>query len=276
MKTEDSHWSRIAQFWHLVGPPLRPSKEDLIHFERAVLGRVDTLERGPMRVLIFGVTPEFAALNWPAGTILKVLDGSPEMLKALWKGPANEAVCGSWTATPFEDASLDMIVCDGGIGLLSYPQGQLALFSEVKRLLAPNGIFTFRLFAPGCHSETIEHIVSDLDRGAIPSLDALKFKFWGALQATAETGVRPVDVVKNIELAVGSLERLVDHFGWPAAHVATLEFHRTSRAVYCLSDVNEVRSLIALLPGMKVASVDIPQHVFGDRCPVVSIERTGS
>ncbi len=274
MKSADTHWSRIAQYWHLVGPPLRPSKNDLIHFERAVVDRIETL-KGPMRTLILGVTPELAALKWPAGTILKALDGSPEMLKAIWKGATEEAICGSWTAMPLENASLDMLVCDGGIGLVHYPQEQLALFSEVKRILVPDGIFTFRLFAPGCHAETIEQIASDLEAGAIPSLDALKFRLWGALQATAKTGVRPVDVVKSIELVAGSLERLVNHFGWPAQHVATLEFHRTSQAVYCLSGVDEVRLLIATLPGLEVVRVDIPQHDFGDRCPVITIRQSG-
>jgi SAM-dependent methyltransferase len=272
MNNNDSHWNQIAQSWHLVGFPLRPSHEDIICFERAVKAGAGTLD-SPMRALILGVTPELSALKWPAGTTLSTLDGSLEMIKAFWNGPSENAIVGSWIATSLDDSSLDMIVCDGGIGLLSYPQGQLALFSEIRRILAPNGIFTARLFTPGCHSETIDHIASDLDAGAITSLDVLKFRLWGALQADAMNGVRPRDVVKNIELVAGSLQRLVDHFGWSTEHVATLEFHRNSQAVYCLSSVDEVLLLVDSLTGLEVVSVENPQHAFGDRCPIISMQR---
>jgi SAM-dependent methyltransferase len=274
MKIEDSHWNNIAQFWHLVSPPLRPTQEDIILFERAVWARKETLE-GSIRALVLGVTPELVSLRWPAGSILKVLDRSRKMIKTLWKGADERAMVGSWTASPVEDSSLDIIVCDGGVGLFNYPHGQLALISEVKRMLAPEGMFITRLLAPGCHTETLDHISCDLEAGRIPSLDALKFRLWGALQADVVSGVRPRDVVKNIELVAGSLQRLTDCFGWPSDHVASLEFHRTSQVVYSLTGAEEVRSLATSLSGLEVVRVDIPQHVFGDRCPIVSIRRVG-
>jgi len=61
------HWAEIARRWAEVGPPLRPSAEDLAFYRRA--GRL-TRERGAPRVLLLGVTPELYRLPWPDGTDL--------------------------------------------------------------------------------------------------------------------------------------------------------------------------------------------------------------
>lgn len=272
MSNKSSHWNHIAQRWHLVGPPLRPSREDILHFEQAVDRKMKS-HAGPLRALILGVTPELAALNWPPGTRLSALDGSAQMVDALWKGPREGAMVGSWTNAPIKDASLDMIVCDGGVGVLSYPADQQKLLTEIRRMLAPNGMFTVRLFVPGCHAEPIEQIAADLEARAIPSLDALKFRLWGALQANVASGVRPRDVVRHIEKIAGRLARLADCFGWPAEHIATLELHRESQVSYCLSSVADLLPLINAVNGLEMVDVAFPAHPFGDRCPVVSLRR---
>ena len=58
-----------ARHWNLLGPPLRPSRDDVAILE----GVVQSLHTAP-RVLLLGVTPELATLAWPAGTELVAVD----------------------------------------------------------------------------------------------------------------------------------------------------------------------------------------------------------
>ncbi len=266
-----AHWPRMATTWRLVGPPLRPSPEDIELFERGVARCTHDPVQG-VRALILGVTPELFLLRWPAGAIVCALDGSREMIKAVWPGPASSAILGSWTCAPIADASQDVIVCDGGFGMLSYPEGQRTLLSEVRRMLAPGGIFIVRLFAPAGLTGSLADIAAGLNAGMIESLDALKLRLWGALQSDHATGVRPRDVVAKIEEMAGGLDRLVRGQSWSAEHVATLELHRSSNAVYHLTDANELIRM-AESCGFERQSVESPDHSFGDCCPVVSVRR---
>lgn len=265
-----AHWNRIARNWHLVGAPLRPGGADIELFRAAVERHAAELGR-TLNALILGVTPELATLAWPAGTTLHALDGSAAMIESLWRGERGRALQGSWTAAPFASGGMDAIVCDGGFGVLSFPETQRALLAEVGRMLRPGGVFVLRLFVPGCRSESLEAIAADLHGGRIGSLDVLKFRLWGALQESTATGVCPRDVVARIEEISGGLDVLASRYGFSADHVATLEYHRHSTARYCLSGVEDLAGLLGDLPGMRVAEVGYPDHPYGKRCPVVVI-----
>ena len=281
MSEQNAHWPRIATSWHLVGPPLRPSPRDIELFEHNI-ARCATSSRHPGRddqggvqALILGVTPELYQLPWPRGTSVRALDSSIEMISTIWPGPTGSAVLGSWTAAPFAEASQDVIVCDGGFGMLSFPQGQHTLLSEVHRMLAAGGIFSVRLFAPTGLTGSLTDIAADLNAGLIESLDVLKLRLWGAMQQDHVTGVRPRDVVAKIEEMAGGLEHLASNQGWSAKHVGTLRLHRNSNAIYHLIDANEFIRMVEEVSGFECVSVESPDYAFGDCCPVVSLRRRG-
>lgn len=266
------HWREMAAKWKLVGPPLRPSPADAACFQAAIAQWRSSQSRAP-RALILGVTPELFFLDWPADTRLTALDNSAEMIAELWPGTSGSAVLGSWTDAPLEAHSQDLILLDGGFGVLSHPEGQHALLGEIRRLLAPGGLFAVRLFAPVGRTGSLEAIGSDLGAGRVASLDALKLRLWGALHRDLQAGVRPRDVVEEIEaLAGGNIHRLASAFGWSPEHVNTLELHRQSDATYHLAGVDDLRYMLTTQPGLKLRSVAIPQHEFGESCPVVTVQ----
>ncbi len=271
---KDTHWPHMARLWRLVGPPLRPSSEDLAIFQRAI-DRWCAEHRAPPHVLILGVTPELHALDWPAGTSMRALDGSPEMIEEVWPGPSGSALLGSWTAIPLADASCDIAVCDGGFGMLPYPHGQTALLTELRRILSPGGVFVVRLFAPKGRTGSVADIFGKLAAGLIPSLDSLKLRLWGALHGDAAQGVRPRDVVAQILGAVGSFDRLAQDQGWSLDHVRSLELHRQSSAAYYLTDAAEVVRMACGEPGgFETLAVVESASELGNCCPVLALKRT--
>jgi SAM-dependent methyltransferase len=272
VSAEHGHWPRIASSWSLVGPPLRPAGPDLAAFNR-VIGEWHAHAGRPPSALILGVTAEFfTALSWPRGTLVAALDGSPDMIAAVWPGPAELAMVGSWTAMPCEDASRDITLCDGGFGLLSL-HDQQNLLAEVARVLAPGGVFVVRLFAPMGRTGTVEEVARDLRAHQVASLDQLKLRLWGALQTSAATGVRPRDVVERIHAMSDMGRFLVDELGWNRDHVDRLGVHRASTAVYHLTDEHGLARMLKSVPALECLSVERPTYAFGDACPVVTLRR---
>jgi SAM-dependent methyltransferase len=267
-----SHWPRIARSWSLVGSPLRPVAADLELFDQAIAGWHNDGFAAP-NALILGVTAElFQNLHWPAGTRLAALDGSLAMIEAVWPGPRDTAHLGSWTDMPFPDGSLDIILCDGGFGLLSL-QDQRALLGEVARVLSTRGIFSVRLFAPMGRTGSLEDITADLMQRRIASLDQLKLRLWGAMQGSAETGVRPRDVVAQIHAMSDNGRFLVEQLGWNPEHVERLQVHRDSTAVYHLTDAAGLSAMLAATPGLALRSIARPGFPCGESCPVVTAQR---
>lgn len=267
----ENYWDRIADRWRLFGPPIRPVSDDLLIYQD-VVDRATTSIDLPPRVLLLGVTPELYGLRWPARTAILALDSSAPMIAAVWPGPSDTAVTGSWTAMPFADRSFTLLLCDAGVGLLDHPVGQDQLLAEVYRVLMPGGTFAVRLFAPQGRTGTVAEIFDDLDRGRIATLDALKLRMWGALQQNALEGVRPSEVAGRILDASGPWERLAQTQGWQPDYVRALELQLESASSFHLVDADEFVRM-GHRAGLESAAVHHPAHVYGDSCPVVEFRR---
>src|SRR5262249_39272964 len=127
------HWGDMALQWGRLGPPLRPSAEDLGFGTRAV----DQWQRrhGAPRGLSLGVTPELYHQCRAFAADLLAVDHTQKMIDAVWPGPPRQAVLADWTDMPLEAASRDLAFCDGGLQLLAYPHGYRRLVAELRRVL---------------------------------------------------------------------------------------------------------------------------------------------
>jgi hypothetical protein len=59
-------------------------------------------------------------------------------------------------------ASRDIVLCDGGINLLAYPEEQQHLASTLKGVLAEGGLCILRLFVRPAEREPCDAVVADL------------------------------------------------------------------------------------------------------------------
>lgn len=75
-----SHWIEHAATWDHFGPPLRPHPLDMAR----VQALCDSHGGHNQRVLLLGVTPEYALLPWPTGTAFTAIDKCRDMIAKVW------------------------------------------------------------------------------------------------------------------------------------------------------------------------------------------------
>ena len=264
------HWPDIARQWELVGPPLRPTSEDVGFFAAAV--RSWELDRGHARRLILGVTPELYRMFSPRGDLLAV-DHTPAMIGAIWRGPRSCVACADWTALPLTAGSRDVALCDGGFHLLPYPLGQARLVRSLHRVIAPGGLCAFRLFVPPGQREPVDVVLGDLLAGRVLSLNVLKLRLGMAMQADPTFGVRLADVWDAIHAAAPDPAALAARIGWNLEHLLAINTYRDCPRRYHFVTVAEACATFRA-GGFELERVDFASsYDLCDRCPTVVFRR---
>ena len=136
------YWEKIADNWNHVGFPLRPCPRDTEGY--STLLNLD--QQSEMTALILGVTPELYHLDWPSGTEVHSCDRSLQMIEAIWPGKRQNAIYGNWLDLKFHER-FHCVLCDGGLTLLSHPDGVRELSAVLRNALIPRGKFVTRVFA---------------------------------------------------------------------------------------------------------------------------------
>lgn len=262
-------WPGVARVWPLLGPPLRPSGED-VALLRAALARYGPGKHA-LRVLILGVTPEFADLPWPAGSRVEALDKTPEMIRYVWPGDSALAHLGDWLRMPWDSPTFDVVLCDGGLQLLPYPQGLQTLAQELRRVLKPGGLCLFRLFAPAAVTRSPADVVRALLDGKIADLNELKLQILLAMQPEPSRGVMLDAVWQYLHQHLGDWETLALRLGWDLPHLRAIDAYRGSSAVYHFFPVEQLREFFSPAKGFEFLEVATGSYPMALHCPVLTL-----
>lgn len=267
------HWPEIArQFLKQVGPPLRPAPQDL-GFCTDIVRDWARLHGAP-RVLLLGVTPELYRLPWPEGTDFLAADRNQAMVDCVWPGPKEAVQRANWLELALPEASRDIVLCDGGLHLLAYPQEQQRLVRMLHAVLSNDGLCIFRLFAPAGRRESPEAVLNDLLSGTIPNLNILKLRLGMALMHSAEEGVELGTIWRTLHEAAPDLAALAARIGWQEEHLQVINTYCGSTARYHFVTSDEVSDLFCREPGgFIVQSIHTPSYALGERCPTMVLQR---
>jgi len=224
--------------------------------------------RPPLRALILGVTPELYSLDWPSGSTVCAVDQSSEMIGAIWPGPSEHAFNANWLDLPFEDETFDCVVCDGGLHLLSYPNGQMQLSDSIARVLKPGGQLVFRLFSLPEVPETPTTVMAAVRAGEIPNTNVFKLRLGMSLQEDSSAGVILGDVFDSVIAEFGDLDGLHTVAGWPWDEVQALLSYRVS--TNCYHFINDAVSAKVLTTNPQISQVKRVEsnYALGERCPL--------
>ena len=267
------HWPEIAQRWAQLGPPLRPSPADAEFYAKS-LKRWTEGAGMPPRALIMGVTIEIYHLPWPTGTQLLAIDHTEAMIHAVWAGPLEQAVCGDWKAMPLATESRDVVLCDGGITTLRYPDETRRMIESLERVLAPGGICTFRLYVPPSEKEGPEAVLQDLLGGRVANLNVLKLRLGMAMQTDVHDGVELRSIWNAIHDTAPDFERLASQIGWKLEHLVTIDTYRDSRVRYYFPTEAQVLDAFEERNGaLRLEETHRSTYVLGERCPMITLRK---
>lgn len=253
---------------------MRPVQEDIGFFTSAIAEWHGIFKR-PARALILGVTPEIYSLPWPQGSTIQAIDRTREMIEHVWPGPPHNVTCADWLEMPFLPSSMDVVFCDGGLHLLSYPDAQNKIANKLADLIAPGGYCIFRLFVPPPQRESPESVMAALHMGMVPDTNCLKLRLGMALQDNPHEGVRLGSVWERLFADGVSCEALAEKLGWDVGQLSAIHAYRDSMARYyfvtreqaCVSFCKSTNDAFAL---QKVLE---PTYPMGSQCPTAIFRR---
>jgi hypothetical protein len=254
-----SYWSSLAHSYARMGPPLRPSSEDVRCMQETVAGWAAVHANRTMHALMLGVTPDIANMTWPAAATLIGVDSALPMAQAVWPGNIPHkrwAVCGSWRAIPRAARSCDVVVGDGAINCVRYPIGCEGVAAEAWRVLRDDGILVLRCYVQPAVQERPEDVIACIFKHPDPSFHHFKLRLLMAMQPGAEQGVAVEDVYRFWARHRLSPEAVQAMTGWERASVETIEMYREANTVHTFLNRMELEAL--LLEYFDVVSVATP------------------
>jgi hypothetical protein len=268
-------WEKNALNWRLMGPPLRPDYEDVALYIQAV--REWNGNSTASRVLLLGVTPELYGMPWPEGTDFLAADRSEAMIEAVWPGPKGAALLTEWLDIKLPRGSRDIVLCDGGLHVLSYPEEQTRLVQILRNIVPNGGLCVFRLFLPPEHRESPDAVIDDLLAGKVPDLNVLKFRLWMALSNSASEGVEMATVYRVVHDVVGGIDPLAERTGWSIEHTRAINSSQDLKARLFFPTLDEVIDLFCGGEnGFEMHRLLVPTYELGEQCPTIVLRRSSS
>ena len=265
------YWgSDVAHQWHLYGPPLRPCAADVRAIEEAVRAFAEQRDV-PLEVLLWGVTPEIAAMSWPEGTRLLALDKSQAMIDLVWPGDVpgvRRAVRADWFDYRSTGGRHDIVIGDGNFAPLDYPRGYRALAAVAHEVLTDTGILVSRFFVRPARAETPEAVFEDLLANRIESFHTFKVRLAAALQESAQTGVAVSDVLAAWKRARIDMGALLTMTGWRRETVEMIYLYDGKTSRLSFPDVAEIEAVMSeYFDHQETRYLD---YELGDRCPILT------
>jgi hypothetical protein len=264
-----SYWDTFADAYGRLDTPLTPSTVDLRVIEEAIEAWMAARNATPhLRALLLGVTPALAQMRLPEGSWLLAIDRSWEMASRIWPGDIRGSrwvVCADWMALPERPSSVDVVLADGSINCLRYPDGFRRLAASVREHLTDEGIFVLRSFVQPERQEEPLAVFGDLLQS--PSFHHFKLRLLMAMQHSVERGIPVNDVYRFWTSREMDRDRLISRTGWPGEVIDTIELHRGPNTVFTFPRLDELRSVLSGF--FTEVSCTLPGYPLGDRCPIL-------
>jgi len=256
------HWKDLASQWNRIGPPLRPSPED-VQIAQQLLGTAEGLH------LLLGVTPELSNLT----PQLVAIDNNAGMIGAVWPGncAGHNAVQADWLDMPFADHSFDAVIADGSFSLLHYPLQYRQLFSQLKRIMKPGSKLVLRVFASPVAGETCAAVCHDAMVGQAGGFHAFKWRLAMALAAESQNpNISVADIHEIFCRLLPDRMQLGDATDWSQEDIATIDFYQGSPARYSFPTLQQLRQVMS--PEFSETGLMHGSYELAERYPTLVLE----
>lgn len=240
-----NYWTGLSTKWKFLAPPFRPHQQDLNFISGVVNSEAPTFNSH--RIMILGVTPEFAQMEIPAGCELIGVDSCEAMIKNVWPEmpcPNRKAILANWLNLPFENDSFDIVLGDGVLGTMKYPAKSKELLRSVRNVLHRDGLFVIRTFLRDEATETPKDVFNAVMNGDIESLNAFKFRLIRSVQPDIQTGAKYHHVWEALMNEGLDFNDLARKTGWSLEKIETMKMYNGAEFVLTYPTLTELRALL--------------------------------
>lgn len=264
-----NHWRLHAKQWQHIGEPLRPAATDIQKIVSWMPEMIQADSAG-FQVLLLGVTPELATINWPQSTRLYVIDASLDMIQYIFPYKnITISTCiavGNWLRLPLPQSSMDLVIGDGCFSMLpACDYDNLAI--EIRRVLKPAGHCCMRFFVRPEVNESITKIYEDFISNHIDNFHVLKWRIAMALQEQLQTGVCLQDIWETWNQYFKQPDAC---FSWSEAINNTINVYKNNPTIYTFPSLAELCA--CLNKQFKQLDMHKPTYTLGERCPVFKLQ----
>ncbi|MDX1944450.1 MAG: class I SAM-dependent methyltransferase [Pirellulaceae bacterium] len=265
------HWRGMALRFAHIGPPLRPTAQDLAVYQQAIDRQARRYRGRSFRVLLLGVTREIACLRWPENSELIAIDRSAEMVRACWIGDVagrRQARCGDWLKLAPELGPWGLVLGDGSLSSLQFPDETRQLLSHLHDTLLPGGRLVLRCFVEHAARESPQAVIHAMRGGEIESFHAAKFRLAMALQSSSGAGVHLAAVWRAWNDFALDLGKLAVATAWSRETIQTIDAYRDSPGFQSFPTLSQFQAVAAEF--FTLESQFVPGYEMGDRCPMLT------
>lgn len=271
MTQKETHWSTHVNQWKWLGQPLKPSPEDINCLEGFFSEYLQNINIHTPHVILLGVTPEIAGMNWNRSIQLSAVDYSTEMIEKVWKPqklPSTfQAIKADWKNIPFPNKSIDWIVGDAVFNQFPYGEDYQVLLQSLHNLLLPQGQLVSRFFIRPDQRESLVQIKQDLWDQRISNFHCLKWKIAMALNESIESGVCLGEIWNITQEIIGNSENLSRKLGWKIEEINTINTYKNSKHCYTFPTLQEVEKVFN--PYFQIVTQFTPSYPLGECCPTI-------
>ena len=169
---------------------------------------------------------------------------------------------------PRAESSCGVVIGDGSMNCVRYPNGFRRLAESVRRVLRDDGIFLLRCYVQPAVQERPEEVLAGISGNS--SFHHFKLRLLMAMQQSARQGVAVGEVFRfwadrRAEAAVP-----VRRAGWERAAVETIELYRGAKTVHTFPTRTELQSALGEFFD-EVSLFHAPGGV-GERCPLLVLK----
>jgi SAM-dependent methyltransferase len=271
MNTGAGVWKHHSSQWQHVGAPFRPGEEDA-ELMMGCLAPILAKESHPIQVAVLGVTPEVVNLPWPTPVRLQAYDESLDMVKRVWRpNPrvASSARVARWQSLPLPDKTMDAVVGDGVLYVLSGLSACSEVLVEIQRVLKPHGTLAVRCFVRPDSSETVENIREAAYSGEIGGFHALKMRLSMALAESATYSFEVSEVHRAFTRLFPDRAFLSRRTGWPLEAIDTIDAYQHATTRYTCPTLSVLSEIWE--PFFNLEAQCRGQYELAKRCPTLCL-----
>lgn len=265
-------WQNKYSIQYRGGFPLKPPQDAVNVFENLVVA-TNKNPYTPFDLILLGVTPELALINWPDNFSLDAFDQSEKMISEVWQKNSkikSSAHLADWQSLPLPNSSANAIIGDGCTTQLPDKNTFDLLFKELARILKPGGHIFLRCFIRPEEMEPLSKISEDAWGGKIEFFGTLKWRIAMSLAAhNRNLFINVKDIYNSFNMLFPDRKSLSKHTNWPVDMIDTINSYKNSLMQYNFPTLNEFKKLLPT--HMKIENINYASHELSERCPILTI-----